>query len=103
MHWVDYSFTTVLNFGPKVKGNTMKRRLCGHLLSGYPFIRAVEKRQLNTKVTKVQRGVLRRIFEKKRLSDHIVFTKNTIIHGKFQIFSLEKHKVKKNLLICIKI
>ena len=42
--------------------------------------------------------LLRRILTK-RLSDHIGITKNNKMHGKFIIFSSEKHVVNKNCLI----
>ena len=39
---------------------------------------------------------------KKQLKEHMVITKDTIIQGKFQIFSSEKHVVDKNGVIFIK-
>ena len=52
---------------------TVERRLYGYLLSGYPFIRAVEKWQFNTKVTLHAEEDIEK--QKKRLSEHIVITK----------------------------
>ena len=46
---------------------------------------------------------MRRIFEKKNgYQSTLSEQKNTIIHGKFQMFSLEKHEVNKNWAIFIK-